>query len=45
MDDDRAELGRLMQRFLRAVSFGEGEQPAIARVDHRAVDFPARRSY
>jgi hypothetical protein len=27
MDDDRAELGRLMQRFLRAVSFGEGEQP------------------
>jgi hypothetical protein len=28
MGDDHAELGRLMQRFLRAVSFGEGERPA-----------------
>jgi len=28
MGDDRAELERMMQRFLRAVSFREGEQPA-----------------
>jgi hypothetical protein len=32
MGDDRAELGRLMQRFLRAVSFEEGERPAYGEL-------------
>jgi hypothetical protein len=32
MGDDCAELGRLMQRFLRAVSFGEGERPAYGEL-------------
>jgi len=32
MDDDRAELGRLMERFLRAVSFAEGERPAYGEL-------------
>jgi hypothetical protein len=32
MGDDCAELGRVMQRFLRAVSFGEGERPAYGEL-------------
>jgi hypothetical protein len=32
MGDDRAELGRLMQRFLRAVSFEAGERPAYGEL-------------
>jgi hypothetical protein len=32
MGDDRAELGTLMERFLRAVSFAEGERPAYGEL-------------
>lgn len=38
MDDDRAELGRLMERFLRAVSFGDGERPAYGELRDLFVD-------
>jgi hypothetical protein len=38
MDDDRAELGRLMERFLGAVSFAQGERPAYGELRNLFAD-------